>query len=106
MPVHVDAPLERLPATVETAAYFVCAEGLTNVAKYAQSSRARVSVQSLGGRVSVEVADEGRGGADPSLGSGLRGLADRVEAIGGALHIESPHGGGTRLVASLPVRDC
>jgi signal transduction histidine kinase len=101
--VDVDVPAARLPAAVEAAAYFVCAEGLTNVAKYARAARARVSVRALDGRLSVEVADEGTGGAEPSRGSGLRGLADRVEAIGGSLRLESPPGRGTRLVATLPL---
>jgi signal transduction histidine kinase len=105
VPVDVDVPAGRLPAAVEAAAYFVCAEGLTNVAKYAQSARARVAVRVRDGRLSVELKDEGVGGADPSRGSGLRGLADRVEAIGGTLRLESPVGGGTRLTATLPLVD-
>lgn len=105
VPVDVVAPAGRLPAAVEAAAYFVCAEGLTNVAKYAQSARAGVAVRAFDGRLSVELTDEGVGGADPSRGSGLRGLADRVEAIGGTLRVESPAGGGTRLTAILPLDD-
>lgn len=105
VPVVVDAPAGRLPAAVEAAAYFVCAEGLTNVAKYAQSARARVAVRALEGLLRVELADEGVGGADPARGSGLRGLADRVEAIGGTLRVESPAGRGTRLTATLPLDD-
>jgi signal transduction histidine kinase len=103
VPVDVDVTVPRLPAAVEAAAYFVCAEGLTNVAKYARAPRARVSVRTLDGWLSVEVADEGTGGAEPSRGSGLRGLADRAEAIGGSLRVESPPGRGTRLVATLPL---
>ena len=90
-------------AEAERTAYFVCSEALANVAKYADASRARVNVGSAGGRLRVEVGDDGRGGADPGAGTGLRGLADRVEALGGALAIDSRPGGGTRLVAELPL---
>jgi signal transduction histidine kinase len=102
-PVVLDAPSGRFPAAQEAAAFFVCSEGLTNVAKYADASGARIDVEATGARLIVRVADDGRGGADPSRGSGLRGLADRIEALGGALSVESPPGAGTRLVASLPI---
>ena len=82
--------------------YFVCSEGLANVAKYADASRARIDVDATGPTLVVRVADDGRGGADPARGSGLRGLADRVAALGGALSVDSPDGGGTRLTAELP----
>ena len=94
----------RGPEAVEAAAYFVCAEALANVAKYAQASRVSVHVAHHDSRLEVAVSDDGVGGADPNLGSGLRGLADRVEALGGRLSVESPRGAGTRLVAEIPTR--
>jgi signal transduction histidine kinase len=92
----------RLPAAVETAAYFVVSEALTNVAKYAQAAHASVRLERTGGRLLVEVADDGIGGAAPATGSGLRGLADRVAALDGVLEVVSPPGGGTRLTVELP----
>ena len=83
-------------------AYFVCAEALVNVAKYAAASHVAVSVRSDPGGTTVEVEDDGVGGADPGRGTGLRGLADRVEALGGTLTVDSPPGRGTRLVAVIP----
>jgi PAS domain S-box-containing protein len=104
VPVAVDVPLdERLPETVEAAAYFVVCEALTNVAKYAHASEARVRVGHDNGAAQVEVVDDGVGGADASGGSGLRGLADRVEALGGRLMVTSPVGEGTTVRAQLPV---
>ena len=88
---------------LESAAYFVCAEALANVAKYAGASRAEVSVVERDGRLCVRVADDGVGGADPERGSGLRGLADRVEALGGSFRVASGPGTGTRLAAELPL---
>ena len=103
IPVDVAGAIDaRLPAPVEAAAYYVVAEALTNVAKYARASEARIDVRRDDGRVVVEVADDGVGGADASRGSGLRGLADRVEALGGRLEVSSPAGGGTTLCATLP----
>jgi signal transduction histidine kinase len=102
VPIQLEAPEGRLPEAIETAAYFLCSEGLANVAKYARASRVRVSVTSSDGHVAVEVTDNGVGGADPSRGSGLRGLADRVEALGGRLSLESPPGRGTRLTGEIP----
>jgi len=93
---------ERLAPPVEVAAYYLVAEGLTNVAKYAHAQGASVRLARTNGDLSVEVADDGRGGADPAGGSGLRGLADRVEALGGRLRVTSPPGGGTRLRAEIP----
>jgi PAS domain S-box-containing protein len=90
---------ERLPPSLEAAAYFIAAEALTNVAKYARASMASVSVGWEGEQLLVEIADDGVGGADPAGGSGLRGLADRVEAIGGTLAVVSPPGRGTRVRA-------
>jgi len=103
IPVDVAGAVDaRLPAPVEAAAYYVVAEALTNVAKYAQASEARIDLRRDDGRLVVEVADDGVGGADASRGSGLRGLADRVEALGGRLEVSSPEGGGTTLRATLP----
>jgi signal transduction histidine kinase len=98
-----DAGEARLPAPVEIAAYFVVAEALANVAKYAQASEATIAVQRTNGRVTVEVSDDGIGGADATQGSGLRGLSDRVAALDGTLSVDSPAGGGTRLHVEIPV---
>jgi PAS domain S-box-containing protein len=106
LPVDLSAPLdERLPAPVEAAAYYVVSEALANVAKYAKASSVRVNAARLNGRVIVEVADDGVGGADPARGSGLRGLADRIEALDGQLEIESRSGGGTCVRAVIPLRE-
>jgi signal transduction histidine kinase len=78
------------------------AEGLTNVAKYADAQTASVDVARESGTLIVEVADDGKGGADPATGSGLRGLADRVEALDGRLRVWSPPAGGTKLRAEIP----
>jgi signal transduction histidine kinase len=93
---------ERLPGPVEIAAYFVVSEALANVAKYAQATEATVAIRRTNGLVCVEVSDDGIGGADATLGSGLRGLADRVAALDGTLLVESPAGHGTRLQAEIP----
>ncbi len=104
LPVELSAELEdRLPGPVEAAAYYVVAEALTNVAKYSGASAAEVRAQRLNGRVVVEVSDDGIGGADPSVGSGLRGLADRVEALDGQLEVESSAGEGTTVRAVIPL---
>ena len=105
-PVAVDLEValpDVLSPEVERAAYFVCAESLTNIVKYASATRAVVAVTATGGRLRVEVADDGRGGASLDGGSGLRGLADRVEALRGTLLVESPPGEGTRVVCALPL---
>jgi PAS domain S-box-containing protein len=103
LPVDVDAPLEeRLPEQVEAAAYYVVSEALANIAKYAQASTAAVRVSRSNGLAVVEVEDDGIGGADPSRGSGLRGLADRVEALAGRLAVDSEPGRGTRIRAEIP----
>jgi signal transduction histidine kinase len=104
VPVELAVPVERrLPAEVEAAAYFICSEAFANVAKYASASRVVVSVTADDRAALVEIVDDGVGGADPEHGSGLRGLADRAEALGGAFRLESPPGGGTRLSAELPL---
>ena len=95
-------PGRRLSAAVESTAYFVVSEALANVAKYAAASSATVAAECPGDTLRVEVADDGIGGADPDRGSGLRGLADRVAALGGDLSVDSPVGGGTRIVAVIP----
>jgi PAS domain S-box-containing protein len=100
----VDIPDERLPEPVEAAAYYLIAEALTNVAKYANASTVRVRVVATDEAVAVEVSDDGIGGADPATGSGLRGLADRVEALGGSLEVASPPGAGTSLRAEIPAQ--
>jgi len=105
VPVSVDDRVAgRLPERVEVTAYFVVAEALTNVAKYARASRVVVRLESRDGVVRVEVQDDGIGGADPGSGSGLSGLQDRVNAIGGQLWVESPPGEGTRVWAEIPGR--
>jgi signal transduction histidine kinase len=95
----------RLAEPVELAAYLVTAEALTNVARYAHATTATVTVTRTGGAVVVEISDDGVGGADPARGSGLRGLTDRVEALGGRLRLVSPGDGGTVVTAELPYRD-
>ena len=95
-------PADRLPERIESAAYFFVSEALTNAAKHADASRVTVSIAEEGGRVTVEVEDDGIGGADPARGLGLRGLADRVSALGGRLEITSPPGRGTALRATIP----
>jgi signal transduction histidine kinase len=103
VPVELAAlPEERLPEAVELAAYFVVAEALTNVAKYSHASHATVGVTRDNGRVTVEVADDGVGGADPDHGTGLRGLADRIAVLEGKLEIDSERGRGTTIRARIP----
>jgi signal transduction histidine kinase len=95
-------PGERLPEAVELAAYFVVAEGLTNVAKYAEATQATVGIVRENGRLLVEVSDDGIGGADPDHGTGLRGLADRIAVLEGRLEIDSERGRGTTIRAQIP----
>ncbi|HEX6582069.1 MAG TPA: histidine kinase [Thermoleophilaceae bacterium] len=103
VPVELgELPDERLPEAVELATYFVVAEALTNVAKYSKASHATVQVERDNGRVLVEVADDGIGGADPDRGTGLRGLADRLAVLEGRLEVESEQGGGTTVRARIP----
>ena len=103
VPVELaELPDERLPEAVELAAYFVVAEALTNVAKYANASHATVEVARENGRVLVEVADDGVGGANPENGTGLRGLADRLAVLEGRLEIDSERGRGTTVRARIP----
>jgi PAS domain S-box-containing protein len=95
-------PPQGLPEAVEAAAYYLVAEALTNIAKYARASAAQVRVELRDGRAVIEVSDDGVGGADAGGGSGLRGLVDRVEALGGGLEVHSPLGDGTTLRAEIP----
>jgi signal transduction histidine kinase len=90
-----------LPDPIEAAAYFVCSEALANAAKHAQTDSARVEAVVDGERLRLSVSDDGAGGADAE-GAGMRGLADRVEALGGRLEVESPPGRGTRVLAEIP----
>jgi PAS domain S-box-containing protein len=104
VPVEVNGlPSERLPEPIEAAAFYVVAESLTNVAKYASAQSARVDLARDDGLLVVEVSDDGVGGADSAKGSGLRGLTDRVEALGGSLKVSSEAGRGTTVRAELPV---
>jgi signal transduction histidine kinase len=103
VPVAIDTDGdEGLPGPVAIAAYFVVSEALANVAKYANATEAAVAVRRAGGRLTVEISDDGVGGADAANGSGLRGLEDRVGALDGTLAVESPPGRGTRLRAEIP----
>ncbi|WP_433214782.1 sensor histidine kinase [Dactylosporangium sp. CS-047395] len=103
LPVEVDLALpERLPGAVEACAYFVVVEALANVAKHSAAARARVVASVSAGRLTVQVRDDGRGGADPARGSGLSGLADRVAAAGGTVALASPVGGPTVVHVELP----
>ena len=103
LPVEIKVRGSQLPEQVAVVAYFVCAEALTNVAKHAAAAHVTVAVTAGDGRVRVEIVDDGVGGADPARGSGLRGLADRVETFGGTLQVESVPGHGTRLAAEIPL---
>jgi signal transduction histidine kinase len=103
VPVEVrTVPAERLAPPVESTAYFVVAEALTNIARYAQASHAEVAIDRDDGKLVVEVRDDGVGGADPGRGSGLRGLADRVAAVDGRLTVTSAPGSGTVVHAEIP----
>ncbi len=103
VPVRLTVRLDgRLAEAVEVAAYYVVCESLANIGKHARATAATVKVAQAGGRVVVEVLDDGRGGADTEGGSGLRGLADRVEALGGRLRVWTSSGSGTRVEAELP----
>ena len=105
LPVELAVSAAGESPAAAACAYFVCSEALANVAKYAAASQVAVSVRSDPGGTTVEIEDDGVGGADPGRGTGLRGLADRVETLGGTLTVESPPGRGTRLVAVIPHGD-
>lgn len=103
IPVELDVDVpHRLPDPVEVAAYYVVSEALTNAAKHARASTVRVHVRAADGAVAVVISDDGVGGADPDRGSGLVGLTDRVEALGGSIEVDSPPGGGTTLRVTIP----
>jgi signal transduction histidine kinase len=104
LPVTVDMQSDaRLPETVEVTAYFVASEALANAAKHARASEVSITVEADDRRIVLSVRDDGIGGADPSLGSGLIGLHDRVAAAGGVLAVESRRGAGTAVTARIPV---
>jgi signal transduction histidine kinase len=103
--VSVDVGPERYSPAVEGAAYFVISEALANVTKYAKATKATVRVRGLVDRMTIEVSDDGVGGADPHAGSGLRGLADRLAVLDGTITVASPVGGGTTISAEIPTTD-
>ena len=103
VPVSVTMPPERLPASIEAAAYYVVSEAVTNIVKYAGATTIDVTVEVDETHVTVIVSDDGCGGADPSAGTGLRGLRDRVAALDGTLGVDSPTNRGTRIVAEIPL---
>jgi len=104
IPVMLDLRTDdRLPERAEVTTYFVISEALTNAAKHSHASAVRVTVEPIDGDVRLSIDDDGVGGADPAHGSGLVGLRDRVEAIGGRLTVQSPPGGGTHVTAELPL---
>jgi signal transduction histidine kinase len=104
VPVELDVSTDvRLPESIEVAAYYVVSEALTNIAKHAHAAHAHVAVELGDGSLLLAIRDDGVGGADPSRGSGLIGLCDRVETTGGTIVVESPVGAGTRLLVALPV---
>jgi signal transduction histidine kinase len=103
--VDLEAPSERLPDHIEATAYYIVSEALTNVVKHAAADHARVTIRREGAVLRCEVADDGKGGADPNSGTGILDLRDRAEAAGGTLAITSPAGGGTQVVAVLSLTD-
>jgi PAS domain S-box-containing protein len=103
--VQVNAPAERLPGNIEATAYYIVTESLTNVAKHAQATRATVEMSRSDDVLKFEIRDDGCGGADPSAGSGILGLRDRAEAVGGTLFVISPPGKGTVVTAQLPLSE-
>jgi len=103
MPVALEVRTDALPEPIELATYFIVSEALTNAAKYAGASAVGVRVAHEDDTVLIEIADDGRGGADARAGTGLHGLADRIDALGGRFEVDSPPGGGTRVSARLPL---
>jgi signal transduction histidine kinase len=104
IPVRLEAPLSsRLPEAVEAAIYYVVAEALTNAAKHARAESAVVRLTVIGGRARIEIGDDGVGGAAVRGGGGLRGLAERLEGLGGRLQVDSPPGEGTTLCGVIPL---
>jgi signal transduction histidine kinase len=103
LPTRLEVALDqRLPDQIESAVYFFASEALTNAGKHSHGRELRVAASYDGQRLTVEVADDGIGGATPTSGSGLRGLADRIEALGGRFTLSSPPGRGTTLRAEIP----
>ena len=98
-----DDAADQTPAVAAAAAYYICSEALANSIKHARATSARIAVSTSNGHLTLEVADDGAGGADSAGGSGLRGLVDRVETLGGSLTITSLPGAGTRLAARIPL---
>jgi PAS domain S-box-containing protein len=106
VPVALELRIDRpLPAPVEVGAYYVVSEALTNTAKHAEASAARVTAEARAGILELSIHDDGRGGADAGLGSGLIGLADRVDALGGTIDVASPIGQGTSVHVTLPIQE-
>jgi signal transduction histidine kinase len=106
IPVKLQVRAEtRLPEPVEVAAYYVVSEALTNAAKHAHASAVHVTVEARDGVLGLSIRDDGRGGADPARGSGLIGLADRVDALGGTIEVASPVGEGTTMLITLPLQE-
>jgi signal transduction histidine kinase len=104
LPVEVTgAPEERIAEAVEAGAYFVIAESITNAVKHADATRIAVRLERAPGALRIAIEDDGRGGADPAAGTGLRGLADRVETLGGRFAVADRAGGGTAVMVELPV---
>jgi signal transduction histidine kinase len=101
--VTLDICPDELPDEIAAAAYFVVAECLTNASRYGQACDVTITVSRADGHLHMEVADDGVGGADPAKGTGLLGLADRLEVLGGGLEVHSPHGEGTRIRARVPL---
>jgi signal transduction histidine kinase len=103
VPVELDVELEgRLPESVESNAYFIVAEGLTNVARHSRAQKARVAIRRIGNWLVIDIEDDGVGGADAARGTGLAGMSDRVAALEGKLSVNSPEKGGTRIHVELP----
>jgi PAS domain S-box-containing protein len=105
LPIRVDisAPPDRLPENIEATVYYIVSEALTNVVKHANADEAKVSIGLDNSTLRFEITDDGRGGADPSAGSGILGLRDRAESVGGTLFVISPPGQGTRVTAQIPL---
>jgi signal transduction histidine kinase len=104
MPLQLlEVPCVRVGATAELTAYFVVSEAVANAYKHAGAASITVAARTEADQLRLEIADDGRGGADEAAGSGLQGLRDRVEAVGGTLRVDSPRGRGTRIVVVIPV---
>lgn len=104
IPVDVQLPIRRMPADVESTAYFAVCEALANVARHAGASRVSVSGRLAESTLFLDVTDDGSGGADPAQGTGLAGLGHRLAVLGGTMMLDSPAGGGTRLRMEIPCR--